>query len=142
MKRILLFAAIFAIGFSSVALPEVRAQQPATVWAVDFVKPKQGQFENYRKFLEANWVVAREEARRQGYIVSYKILVAAPLPDAEWDILLMTEYADRKMYDAREQSFQAVFKKIRGDKGPTLINGLGARDLADIKFSKLLDATK
>jgi hypothetical protein len=116
--------------------PNAYSQDRSTVWAVDFVKTKDGHFEDYLKFIEANWVKARKEAQKQGYIVSYKVLTLSS--NAEWDVLLITEYANISKYDAREENFKKVFETIRQGKGPVLINGLGARDLSDIKFSKLL----
>lgn len=116
--------------------PQVHSQNRSSVWAVDFVKTKAGHFDDYLKFIKANWATARKEARKQEYIVSYRVLI---LPsNLEWDVLLITEYANIDKYNAREENFKKVFEKIRQGKGPTLINGLGARDLAEIKFSKAL----
>lgn len=129
----------FILALLSIPLftPGAEAQDRSTVWAMDFVKTKDGHFEDYLKFVEANWVKARKEARKQKFIVSYKLLT---LPsNAEWDVLLMTEYESVTAYEAREENFKKVFEIIRKGKGPTLINGLGSRDLADIKFSKLLN---
>lgn len=117
------------------------ARQQSTVWAVDFVKTKEGQFDDYLKFNEANWVKAREEMKKQGTILSYKVLTLPHNSGDEWNILLMTEYADMKMYEAREKSYQAAVAKIRpAGQGATLINGKGARQMADIKFSKIFSS--
>lgn len=116
-------------------MTNVYSQNPSGVWAVDFVKTKDGHFDDYLKFIEANWATARKEAQKQGYILSYRVLILPSNP--EWDVLLITEYANMEKYEAREENFRKVFEKIRQSKGPTLINGLGARDLADIKFSRL-----
>jgi hypothetical protein len=115
----------------------VHAQWRRTsVWAVDFVKPREGQRHNYLKYIEANWMKAREEAKKQGIIVSYKVLVLPPSGEDDFVLLLMTEYADMKGYEAREENFKKVFAKI-APNGPTLINGLGSRQLAEITSSKI-----
>jgi hypothetical protein len=114
------------------------AQQQSTIWAVDFVKTKQGQLDDYLKFNEVNWVKAREEMKKQGTILSYKVLTLPQDSGGEWNVLLMTEYADMKMYEAREKSYQSAVAKIRpAGQGATLINGKSARQMADIIFSKL-----
>lgn len=104
------------------------------MWAVDFVKTKDGHFDNYLQYIAANWSVARKEAKARNYIVASRMLVLPSNPD--WDVLLMTEYADMQQFEMREENFKNVFKEIRRDQGPLLINGLGSKDLAEIKFSE------
>jgi len=111
------------------------AGEPA-VWSVDHVKAKPGEYDNYRRFLEANWVPAREEALKRGHIESYRLL-AQPQDDATaFDFVLLTRYPSQGMYDRREALFTEVFQAIRGDRGPTLIDGKGSRDLADIVLTR------
>jgi hypothetical protein len=131
------FAVVFASCLALCAVSvSMYAQQPGTsVWAIDFVKPKEGQRDHYLRFIEANWIKAREEARKQGFILSYKVLVP-PSQENDAVLLLLTEYADMKSYEAREENFKIVFAKIQPN-GPTLINGLSSRQLADISSSKL-----
>jgi len=125
---ILAFVACLAVS------PAAVADHRETLLAADFVKTKEGHFEDYLRFLKANWVSARKEARKQGYVGSYRILTIPS--DGEWDVVLMTEYPTMERYNAREQNFKRIFERLRPN-GPILINGLGSRDLADIKFSKL-----
>ncbi len=104
-----------------------------SVWATDFVKTKEGQHENYLRSLRANWEKARVKAVELGYVKAYRVLT---LPgNADWDVVLMTEYADRASYEKAEEHFTEVFKLVMPN-GPTLIEGKGSRQLADIQFSK------
>jgi hypothetical protein len=115
------------------------ARQAGTVWTIDFVQTKDGQFENYQKYLNANWRAAREEMRRDGAVVSYAVLVEPAGIGVDWNIILMTEYASEVAYDAREQSYGRAVARIRpGSQGPILIDGKGPRDLADIKSSRVV----
>jgi hypothetical protein len=68
-RAIMLFAVLVLMPTLSVT--ETQTQQKTTVWEVAFVKAKDGQFDNYIKFLEINWVKARVEAQKQRFIVSY-----------------------------------------------------------------------
>lgn len=107
------------------------------MWAVDFVQTKDGQFADYLRYVDANWRKAREEMKRDGAVVSFAVLTE---PNGEdWDVMLLTEYADLAQFDAREQSYQQAIARLRPNGGgPTLIDGKGARDLADIKSSRVL----
>lgn len=108
----------------------------SSVWAVDFVKPQAGQYQNYLKFIQENWTKARVEAVKQGFVASYKVLVLPPPGEPGFAVLLMTEYPDMTSYEAREEHFKTVFAKI-APSGPKLINGLGSRQLAVITSSKV-----
>lgn len=124
MKKALF--AVFLLGSAHL----VGAQ---SVWATDFVKTKEGQYDNYLRSLAANWEKARIKAIELGYVKAYRVLTLPGNP--EWDVVLMTEYADRASFDRREEHFSEVFKLVDPD-GPTLIDGKRARQLADILFSK------
>lgn len=104
-----------------------------TVVAVDYVKTKPGEFDNYIEFLKKNWVLAREKAKEKGFIVSYQYLTNRQ--DTAWDITLMTEYKDEATYNDREKIFQKIFKEYFPN-GPILVNGKRSKDMADIKMSK------
>ena len=88
MKKLTFTLCVLA-ALSFLTISDTYAQQQH-VWAVDFVQPKEGQRTTYLKFLEANWTKAREEAKRQGFIESYKLLTLPPSSDGDWEILLMT----------------------------------------------------
>ncbi len=104
-----------------------------SVWATDFIKTKDGQHEAYLRSLRANWEKARVKAVELGYVKAYRVLT---LPgNGAWDVVLMTEYVDRASFEKAEEHFGEVFKLI-GSNGPTLIEGKGPRQLADIQFSK------
>lgn len=118
-------------------LPPPPSTVPGTVWLVDFVKTREGQLENYLRFNQSFWKPARDEAVRQGAIVSYQMLV---LPgNAEWDVILMTEFPDSASYEAREAAFQPILARLRAD-GPARYQGPGAREMADIRFTRVLRA--
>lgn len=121
----LAFLLLFFI-FSSI----VTAQ---TVTAVDYVKTKPGEFDNYVEFLKKNWVVAREKAKEKGFVVSFQFVTNPK--DSVHDVTLMTEYKDEAAYKDREKIFQQIFKEYFPN-GPVLVNGKRSKDMAEIKMSK------
>lgn len=104
-----------------------------TIVAVDYVKTKPGEFNNYIEFLKKNWVLAREKAKEKGHVVSFQYLTSKE--DSAWDITLMTEYKDSATYKNREKIFQQIFKEYFPN-GPVLVNGKRSKDMAEIKMSK------
>ena len=103
------------------------------VIALDYVKTKPGEFDNFIEFLKKNWVVAREKAKEKGFILSFEYQTQRG--DTGWDITLVTEYKDEIAYKGREKIFQQIFKEYFPN-GPVLVNGKRSKDMADIKGSR------
>lgn len=126
--------------FVQAALPA----QTASVWSVDFVRTKPGLRADYLEFARLNWAAVREEMQREGAVRSFLVLEESPGEHAsatEWDVMLVTEYASRAAYDAREESYQRAVARLRepDQPWPRLVNGRGPRMLADILSSSVLD---
>lgn len=125
-------------AFFLFAAAGISAQTPKTsVWAVDFVRTKDGQQENYLKFIERNWAKARLFMKEKGIVASYRFLSIPASKDTEWDALLITEYVDRDGYEKRE----TVFDEYRKINQAVLIDGKTARDMSEIKFSRTFNGT-
>jgi|SRR5271155_3398286 len=138
MKK-LLFAGLLGVVFlvfqaGSAQLP---VEPGEAVWAVDFVKVKPGMFEQAMTHLDSGWVPAREEAKRQGAILSYHRIAEQSQKTQEWDILLMTKYRNQAAYDARESVFAAILAGLpRNNRSQ--IPTLNKRDLYDIVDTRIL----
>lgn len=123
MKSILT-TIFFLLSFSVFSQPVI---------AVDYVKTKPGEFDDFVEFLKKNWVVAREKAKEKGFILSFEYQTNPK--DTGWDITLVTEYKDETAFKEREKIFQQIFKEYFPN-GPVLVNGKRSRDMADIKGRK------
>lgn len=92
MKRITKFA---FIAICTVAASLAFAQEHYTeglVREVSFYKTKQGQFDEYMKYLRANFIPQQEEAKKQGLIVGYQVMVSTPSSADDWDVAIVTLY--------------------------------------------------
>jgi hypothetical protein len=125
--------AIFPVLILITAISGASAQTAKTsVYAVDFVKIKDGEQANYLKFIEQNWAKARLFMKEKGIVASYKSVSVPAAKDTQWDALLITEYADEEGYGKRE----TVFDEYRKTNPVTKINGKTAREMSEIKFSR------
>jgi hypothetical protein len=104
----------------------------SSVWAVDFVKTKEGQQADYLKFIEQNWARARSFMKEKGIAASYRFLSVPANGKADWDVLLVTEYVGEDGYNRRE----AVFDEYRKANAAVSSNGKNSRDMSEIKFSR------
>ena len=77
------------------------------------------------KFLQQNWATAREVGIKDGYVLSYKILSKASehqLMTANWNVMLMTEYADYEHMDKYFKDYRVIQKKSNPN-GVEKVNG-------------------
>ncbi|HEY0101329.1 MAG TPA: hypothetical protein VGB76_20565, partial [Pyrinomonadaceae bacterium] len=127
----------FILFISLTAATDSAAQTDPSVWAVDFVKTKEGRQPDYLQFVEENWARARAFMKQKGIAHSYRVLSVPVSRQAEWDVLLVTEYAGRAGYERRED----VFKEYQASAAPGTPqrreagNKIDARDISTIKFS-------
>ncbi len=56
------------------------------VRVVSFYRTMPGQFDNYMKYLRANVLPQQEEAKKQGLILDYYILINDPASPEDWDV--------------------------------------------------------
>jgi hypothetical protein len=132
MKKLLNFKIIvLAVLFISIST-SAQTNKSTSIFSVDFVKAKEGQYENYLENLEKNWVAARKTAKTKKYIKSFQLLVLPKDDKNDWNFILITEYADQKQFDDREKHFDEIFKK----SPPIAIKGLKSSDMREIILSK------
>jgi hypothetical protein len=141
IKKILCGAAVFLAAAGVVAAQQeaganrrtipVANDGAAPLWTIDFIKTKDNQRENFLKFVEQNWAAARQTLRAKGDVLSYRVLALPAGREAAsaWDVLLLTEYANREIYNRREAIFAEVFRVL-----PTVpVAGMtSGRQMADI----------
>ena len=91
MKRFTLAALLLGACFSG--LPAL-AQEHFTegpVWAVSYYRTKPGKFDDYMKYLRANFLTTTAEQKKQGLILDAKVLLNPAVRDAnDWDVLIAT----------------------------------------------------
>ena|SRR5688572_3846382 len=123
---VLALAGSAACARSSPIVGAPEAAGGPSIWSVDLVAVKRGEYRRYLEFLRLNWGRARHTARERGLIADFRAVVDTTA-GATWHVLLMTEYPDSAAYDRREQ----IFRPILDAQGRTLIDGRGTRELTD-----------
>jgi len=127
MKRIIFLLFLLA-------LPAM-AQSGPSISVMDFVKVKNGKTAEAAFFYENNWKVYREIALKKGFIRSYRLLKTEPESGSDFDLILVTEYADAEQLKLSEERFNAIIKEINPG-APKLLNGVAPADFRQILFSK------
>jgi hypothetical protein len=111
------------------------AQTTLPISVVDFVKIKNGKEKEAIYFYENNWKVYRDMALKKGYIKSYKLLKTSADTLSNFDIILITEYADTLQLKLSEDRFRQIIKQVNPG-GPKLLNEVKPVDFRQNLFSK------
>jgi|SRR2546430_13696469 len=109
-----IFAALFLFSLCIVA--GGGAQSPSDsekpVWTMEFLKVIPGQFGPTLGYLDDNWMRIREEAKRQGAVLSYHRIAEKSISESDRNIVLLTEYKNQAEYEAREILFASIVKQL------------------------------
>lgn len=89
--RIFVLPLFFVLLFSISAMAQEHYTE-GNVRVVNFYRTKPGQFDNYMKYLRTNFLPTQEEAKKQGLIEGYYILLNTPSSPEDWDIAIATMF--------------------------------------------------
>ena len=85
-----------------------------SVWGITTVKTKTGLQDDYLKQLKTIFCAELEEGKKQGLVLSYKILIGQAATAEDYDVMLMVEYKNFAALDGQRAKFDAIDKKLLG----------------------------
>lgn len=124
MKLALLYTFLFSLLFLF-STEQISAQaddlyKDGTVWTITFVRTVANKTDDYMAGLAQTWVATMEEAKKEGLIVSYKILQGNPANEDDFNLMLMIENKNLASLDPNETTdakFDAIEKRIKDKMG-------------------------
>jgi hypothetical protein len=124
------------------SLDDERPWTPASVWMVDFIRVKSGQDLEYARGLAKTWKRTMDEHKKNGIVLSYKILAGPPSTRDDFTHLLMIEFPNFAALDQRDKA-DAGIKKVFGSlegmqemlrKREEIREPIGSRLLRELRF--------
>ena len=115
-KRILTGSLIVLIlTLSIVVIAQVnRPYRNGSVWSIGFIKMKPGMETAYLNYIANDWKREQEALKKDGQIISYKVLTTEAHGSNDWNIMLMTEYKDMATKEANEAKADNLLQKVVG----------------------------
>ena len=86
------------------------------VWQITMVKTKTGMSDDYLKALATIFKSTNDEAKKQGIIKDYKILIGDAATQQDYDILLMIEYPNMAALDGLREKTDPIGAKLVGSE--------------------------
>ena len=118
-------------------IEDERPWTSGSVWAVDFIRVKPGKNIEYARALKETWMKVLEEEKKEGLVLSYKILGGMPSNRDEFTHMLMVEYPNYAALDQQDK-FDASLKRTLGSLGAAMQMMRDREELREAIGSRLL----
>lgn len=108
-------AAVILIAGISVYSQVKRPYHNGSVWSISFIRMKPGMETAYLDYLAGQWKANQEASKKEGLILSYKVLTVEGHSPGEWNLMLMTQFKDLATMEANEDKGDELAQKMVGD---------------------------
>ncbi len=114
-RSLLTLCLLFAILAISTAQADDRVYNDGgSVWTVGFVETKPGHFDDYIANLNQIWRRYLDEQKKDGDVLSYKMIPIAFPRDGEPNLMLMVEFKNWAAFDRGNEYFDKLAEKLQG----------------------------
>jgi hypothetical protein len=116
IKRIVVgsIALVLVIAAVSVFAQINRPYHNGSVWSIGFIRIKPGMDTAYMNYVAGEWKAEQEAQKKDGNILSYKVMSVEGHSTNEFNLMLMTEYKSLAAMEANEDKAEAVSQKVVG----------------------------
>ena len=141
MNKFLILIISVAVSTAFTGLCLAQSDAPYTegpVWTVTMVKAKYGMGDEYLKGLAKTFKGALNEAKKQGLVMDYKVLLGDAATPHDFDILLMVESKNMAALDNAREKFDPIARKVEGPPDQQRATATKRLEIREIMGSKLM----
>jgi hypothetical protein len=107
---------VIVLAMSVVVFAQVnRPYRNGSVWSIGFIQMKPGMETAYLNYIAGDWKREQEALKKDGQIISYKVLTTESHGSDDWNIMLMTEYKDMATMEANEAKADQLLQTVIGN---------------------------
>ena len=131
---------IFILTVSAVVVAQVnRPFRNGSVWSISLIKMKPGMETAYLKYIAGDWKREQEALKKDGQILSYKVITTEAHGSNDWNIMLMSVYKDLATMEANEAKADNLAQTVIGND-ETQMQGyrerLQIREVLDVRTAR------
>jgi hypothetical protein len=113
---VVVFIALVTLIIASIAVAQIkRPYHDGSVWNVAFIRVKPGMDSAYMNYLATDWKREQEALKKEGLILSYKVIASEPHSPGDFNLMLMTEYKDLATMEAGSDKTDNLYQTISGN---------------------------
>jgi hypothetical protein len=141
-NRMLVSSLIVLILTVSVVVVVAQVNRPfrnGSVWNVSFIRMKPGMENAYLKYVASEWKREQEALKKDGQILSYKVITTEAHGSNDWNIMLMSEYKDLATMEANETKADNLAQTVVGNDETQMEgyrNRLQIREVLDVRTAR------
>ena len=132
---------MIAFSFVAASLCLGQSDAPYTegpVWTISMIKTKPGMADDYLKNLAQIYKAVNDEAKKQGIIMDYKILLGNDSTPQDFDILLMQEFKNMAAFDGLREKTDPIARKLIGTADVQRQGAVKRMGIREIMGNKLM----
>ena len=115
-RKVFVIVVILVLAFSAVVYTQViRPYHNGSVWSIGFIRVKPGMDAAYMNYLATEWKRNQEALKKEGVIVSYKVLTTEAHGAADFNVMLLTEYKNLASMEANESKAENIAQQVVGN---------------------------
>ena len=69
----------------------------------------------YLNYLAGSWKTNQEALKKEGVVLSYKVITTEGHTPNDWNVMLMTEYRNLAALEANEEKADSIAQRVVGD---------------------------
>lgn len=141
MKNYLSAAAIAVLMTVWAGTSSAQSDAPyteGTVWQITMVHTKPGMADDYLKGLAKSLKTTLDEEKKQGLVVSSKVLLGEASTQSDYDILIMVEFKNMAALDGLREKTDPIAAKIIGGEDQQRQMAVKRTELREIMGNKLM----
>lgn len=108
-----------------------------SVWEMTFIRTNPGMELDYLNNLRANWRRLLDEEKKQGLVVSYKVIESDAANPDDWNTLLLVEYPNMAVMDSLDEKVNTMATKMFGTPTQQRAQATQRSDMRVIMGTKL-----
>ncbi len=110
----LLVAVVLAL--SVVVFAQVnRPYRNGSEWSIGYIRMKPGMETAYLNYVAGAWKAEQEALKKDGQIISYKVIRTEDHSPTDFNLMLMTEYKDMATLEKNNDKADALLQRVVGD---------------------------
>lgn len=110
----MLFAVAMIFGATVGAQMVNRPYHNGSTWSIAYIRIKPGMDTAYMNYLAGQWKAEQEALKKDGQILSYKVLSTEGHSATDFNLMLMTEYKNLATMEANQDKADALAQKMIG----------------------------
>lgn len=110
------FIVVLVLTLSAVVFAQFnRSYSNGSVWNIGFIRIKPGMDTAYLNYVATEWKRNQEALKKEGIILSYKVLTTEAHGTGDFNIMLMTEYKDLATMEANQTKADNIAQQVVGN---------------------------